>query len=132
MDRMTKEELRSKPDDFLLDLVKKAVTEHHTGKDFAETYSADFSYNFLRNELEARGWVDDWHKVTPTDAPTTTIEMHTIDKTTRRTYSISKETAERWSAFIADKPYTAILTDEALKRFMDDYENHVVELICRF
>lgn len=131
---MIKAEMQSKTDVALLEMVEQA--KGHT-KDFQEYFHCDFSYTFLTDELKRRGYDNGWHKLKTDDEPSIETRKNIIymtrptGKQKRQAVSLDDKTAEAWSAFIADFPYKSVVTAAALNRFMDDFNNGLIDFRFR-
>ncbi len=131
---MTKVEMQSKSDATLLSMAEQS--KRHI-EDFQEYFHCDFSYTFLTDELKRRGYDNGWHKSKTDDEPSIETRKNIIymtrptGKQKRQAVSLDGKTAEAWSAFIADFPYKSVVTAAALNRFMDDYNNGLIEFRFR-
>ena len=122
---MTKEELLTKSDADLLDMVNKAAG--HTGKDFQEFMECDFSYSFLTTTLKNRGYENGWHKVDGTAVATQAAEVILMKKsdaeTVRQSYQIGKRVAAEWKEFNKNVPFKSVTLESAMQRFMSDVKS---------
>ena len=126
---ITKDECRNMSDAELLHMVNNATG--HTGKDFADYMNCDFSYSFLTSELQKRGYINDWHKVTNDDCNNKDITYINMQKskaeTVRQAFLIDKEINDKWKQFNKKIPYKTVTINHALSRFMDDYNNGLIK-----
>ena len=136
---ISKEELKTKSDQELLDMVAQSVG--HTGKDFPEYMGADFSYSFLTSTLKDRGYENGWHKTSGSDRkagePERIVMRKSDDDTVRQSYQLSRSVAKEWKEFNRSIPYKTVTLDAALKRFMSDarsgrirFELEIPEVFC--
>ena len=125
---ITKDECRNMSDSDLLHMVNNATG--HTGKDFGEYMNCDFSYSFLTGELQKRGYINDWHKVTNDDNDNKDITYINMQKskneTVRQAFLIDKEINDKWKQFNQNIPYKTVTINNALSRFMDDYKKGLI------
>ena len=136
---ITKEQLKSMSDDEILELIRKS--QGNTGKTFSETMGCDFSYSHLLDTIKRRGYVLDWynpdwyHPGERTESIIDDGEHINITLTKpkgeviRRTYSLDKDTADRWSALTSNKPYPSTILTYALENFINDYCDGKITLL---
>lgn len=126
---ITKDECRNMSDSELLHMVNNATG--HTGKDFAEYMNCDFSYSFLTSELQKRGYINDWHKVTNEDNNNKDITYINMKKSkneaVRQAFLIDKDVNDKWKQFNKNIPYKTVTINNALSRFMDDYKKGLIK-----
>ena len=121
---MTKEELKTKTDEELLAMFKKA--KGHTNSDFMEYMNCTFSYSHLRTQLKERGYEDGWHKVSndfcgvvPRE-PEIIVMKKSKGKTKRHVFLLEESIAEEWKKFNENIPFNTVTLGAAMRRFMDD------------
>jgi hypothetical protein len=120
----------------ILDIVNDATSRHITeaAKFKANHPDFDFTYPQFRNELIDRGYVQEWHKPNTEVAENLKVTPDVVNlvkdptsEKVRKTFSLSKETAQAWDEFIKNKPMNSILVDTALKRLIADYNLGKIE-----
>ncbi len=126
--KMTKDEVQALSDSELLQMVQKALG--HTGKDFTEFMHCDFSYTYLTGLLRERGYENGWHKTSegapPTLKPTIVLMEKTGNPTTRKSFVMEEDIANRWKQFNENVPFPSVTLGCALQRFMDDYASGLI------
>ena len=120
--KITKEEAQMMTDEKLLQMVQQS--QGHTGKDFPEHMSCDFSYTYLTGLLKDRGYEMGWHKTSEGSSPIvkpTVLQMKkSDDEVSRQSYMVEKSVADEWKQFNKNVPYKTVTLGWALRRFMDD------------
>ncbi|MBP5554671.1 MAG: hypothetical protein J6X94_07350 [Lachnospiraceae bacterium] len=120
--KITKEEAQMMTDEKLLQMVQQS--QGHTGKDFPEHMSCDFSYTYLTGLLKDRGYEMGWHKTSEGSSPIvkpTVLQMKkSDDEVSRQSYMVEKSVADEWKQFNKNVPYKTVTLGWAMRRFMDD------------
>ena len=120
--KITKEEAQMMTDEKLLQMVQQS--QGHTGKDFPEHMSCDFSYTYLTGLLKDRGYEMGWHKTSEGSSPIvkpTVLQMKkSDDEVSRQSYMVEKSVADEWKQFNKNVPYKTVTLGWALRRFMDE------------
>ena len=120
--KITKEEAQMMTDEKLLQMVQQS--QGHTGKDFPEHMSCDFSYTYLTGLLKDIGYEMVWHKTSegysPIVKPTVLQMKKSDDEVSRQSYMVEKSVADEWKQFNKNVPYKTVTLGWALRRFMDD------------
>lgn len=115
---ITKEELKNKDDEFLLELVNSAAGQT---ADFQKNFDADFSYSYLLDELKKRGAQNGWYFPNGT-VKTDTIPLYASKESIRKSFTLSPSVAKRWKSAMEHIPFPSLALDAALNRFVDDIE----------
>lgn len=115
--RTTKDELQTMTDDQLLDMADRA--KGHT-KDFQDYMTCDFSYSFLTDTLQKRGYVNGWYKpatVSRIECAETVI-LRSQEPGKRLTLTVDPAVAEEWHEVASSVRHQQALATVALSRLI--------------